>query len=52
MLTYANALTLNVLSALIFKPLVRIKRAWHHLSDLNVADETVTVITRRYIASS
>ena len=36
--------------ALIFKPLVRIKRAWSHRSDLNVAGETVTVITRRYIA--
>ena len=41
---------LNVLSALIFKPLVRIKRAWSHRSDLNVAGETVTVITRRCIA--
>ena len=38
--------------ALIFKPLalVRIKRAWSHRSNLNVAGETVTVITRRYIA--
>ena len=29
---------------------MRIKRAWSHRSDLNVAGETVTVITRRYIA--
>ena len=29
---------------------MRIKRAWSHLSYLNVAGETVTVITRRYIA--
>ena len=30
--------------------MVRIKRAWSHRSDLNVAGEAVTVITRRYIA--
>ena len=29
---------------------MRIKRAWSHRSDLNVAGETDTVITRRYIA--
>ena len=27
-----------------------IKRAWSHRSDLNIAGETVAVITRRYIA--
>ena len=29
---------------------MHIKRAWSHRSDLNDAGETVTVITRRYIA--